>query len=76
VSSCTAVRVGLIEESCIRVVTQDHVTGPVHNAVCRIGSNMVEKEVNCFFSVATVAYAWQEAMALRATKSLLSTAQA
>jgi hypothetical protein len=50
VSPCTAVRVGLIEESCIRVVTQDHVTGPVHNAVRRIGSNIVEKEVNCLFS--------------------------
>ena len=48
-SSCTAVRAGLIEESCIRVVTQDHVTGPVHNAVRRIGSNIVKKEVNCLF---------------------------
>ncbi len=29
---------------------QDHVTRPVHNAVCWIGSDIVEEEANCFFS--------------------------
>jgi hypothetical protein len=27
-----------------------HITSPVHNAVTRTGSNIVEKEVNCLFS--------------------------
>jgi hypothetical protein len=29
---------------------QDHVTRPVNNAVSWIGSNIIEKEVNCLFS--------------------------
>ena len=29
---------------------QDHVTRPVNNAVSWIGSDIVEKEVNCLFS--------------------------
>ena len=49
-SSCATAGVGFIEESGIRVGTEDHVTGPVNNAICRIGSHIVEKEVNCLFS--------------------------
>ncbi len=49
-SSCSASGVGLIEKACIRMGTQDHVTRPVNNAVRWIGSNIVEKEVNCLLS--------------------------
>ena len=49
-SSCAAAGVGLIEKTCICMGTQDHVTRPAHNAVSWIGSNIVEKEVNCLFS--------------------------
>ena len=44
-----AAGVGLIEKTCIRMGTQDHVTRPVNNAVSWIGSNIVEKEVNYLF---------------------------
>ncbi len=50
VSSRLAAGVGLIEKSCIRMGTQDHVTRPVNNAVSWIGSNIVKKEVHCLFS--------------------------
>ena len=49
-SSRSAAGIGLIEKTCIRMGAQDHVTGPVHNAVSWIGSDIVEKEVNCLFS--------------------------
>ncbi len=49
-SSCAAAGVGFIEKTCIGMGTQDHVTGPVYNAVSGIGSNIVKKEVNCLFS--------------------------
>ncbi len=48
-SACSAAGVGLIEKTCIRMGAQDHVTRSVHNAVSRIGSDIVEKEVNCLF---------------------------
>ncbi len=41
---------GLIEKASVRVGAQDHVTRPVNNAVSWVGSNIVEKEVNCLFS--------------------------
>ena len=48
-STRSAAGVGLIEKTCIRMGAQDHVTRPVHNAVSWIGSDIVEKEVNCLF---------------------------
>jgi hypothetical protein len=50
VSTRSAAGVGLIEKTCIRMGAQDHVTRPVHNAVSWIGSDIVNKEVNCLFS--------------------------
>jgi hypothetical protein len=41
VCSGTAMGVSLIEESCIGVGTQDHVTRLIDDAVRRIGSNMI-----------------------------------
>ena len=49
-SSRSAAGVGLIEKTCIRMGAQDHVTRPVNNAVSWIGSDIVEKEVNCLLS--------------------------
>ena len=48
--SRSAAGVGFVEKACIRVGAQDHVTRPVNNAVSWVGSNIVEKEVNCLFS--------------------------
>jgi hypothetical protein len=41
VSSCAAAGVGFIEETGVHVGAQDHITRPVHNAVCWIGSSVV-----------------------------------
>ena len=49
-SSCSAAGVGLIEKACICMGAQDHVARSINNAVSWIGSDIVEKEVNCLFS--------------------------
>ncbi len=49
-SSGAATGVGLIEESGISMGTQEHVTRSINDAIRRIGSNIVKKEVNCLFS--------------------------
>ncbi len=49
-SARSAAGVGLIEKPCICMGAQDHVTRPVHNAVCWICSDIVKEEVNCLFS--------------------------
>ncbi len=47
---CTAtVGVSFVEKSCIQEGTKDHVTSSIDDAIGRIGSNIIEKEVNCLF---------------------------
>jgi hypothetical protein len=48
---CTRATAGVsfIEKSCIQVGTKDDFTSLIDDAVRRIGSNIVKKEVNCLF---------------------------
>ena len=41
----------LVEETSIGVGAQNHVTGSINNAVQRVGSNIVEEEMDCLFCV-------------------------
>ncbi len=48
-STCSAARVGFVEEACICVGTKYHVACTIDYAVIRIGSNIVEEEVHHLF---------------------------
>ncbi len=74
--SSATVGVGLVEEAGISVCTEDHVAQSIDNAIRRVGSNIVKEKIDRACSVATVEQDWRAAMALIATKSLLSTARA
>ncbi len=54
----------------------DHVASLIDNAVIWTGGNIVKKKADSLFRGKTVAWACLAAMSLRATRSLLSTAQA
>ncbi len=49
-STCSAARLGFVEEVCIRMgSTKYHVACTIDYAIIRIGSNIVEEEVYCLF---------------------------
>ncbi len=48
-STRSAVRVGFIEEACIRMGTKYHVACTIDYAVIRIGSNIVKGEIHHLF---------------------------
>ncbi len=49
-STCSAVRVGFVEEACTRMGTKYHDACPIDYALIRIGSNIVKEEVHRLFS--------------------------
>ena len=48
-STCSAARVGFVEEACICMGTKYHVFCSIDYAIIWIGSNIVEEEVHCLF---------------------------
>jgi hypothetical protein len=49
VCTCATAGVSFVEKSCIGVGTRDHVTSSIDDAIRRVGSNIIKKEVNCMF---------------------------
>ncbi len=48
-STSSAVRIGFVEEACIRIGTKCHVACSIDYAIIWIGSNIVEEEVHRLF---------------------------